>query len=152
MSTRKVWHPYFVRLVHTSTLLRSVELSKEWQRVSDCWKSVTLSLLCQTIPHFWELSKGFMTMGKVWYYPNFVRLFHTSKPLRSVELSKEWQRVHDWGESATISLLCQTIPHFHTSEKCGTKERMTSSSWLGGKCDSILTLSDYSTLPHFSEV
>ena len=25
-------------------------------------------------------------MGKVWHYPEFVRLFHTSTPLRSVEL------------------------------------------------------------------
>ena len=30
-----------------------------------------------------------MTRGKVRQYPNFVRLFHTSTPLRSVELSKE---------------------------------------------------------------
>ena len=62
-----------------------------------------------------------MTGGKVQQYPYFVRLFHTSTPLRSVELSEEWQTVHDWRESATLSLLCQTIPHFHTSEKCRTK-------------------------------
>ena len=30
------------------------------------------------------------------------------------------------GESATISLLCQTFPHFHTSEKCGTKDEKES--------------------------
>ena len=47
-------------LFHTSTPLRSVELSKEWQKVHD-W-------------------------GKVRQYPYFVRLFHTSTPLRSVEL------------------------------------------------------------------
>ena len=42
--------------------------------------------------------------GEVRQYPNFVRLLHTSTPLRSVELSKEWQEVHDWGGgSATIS-------------------------------------------------
>ena len=57
-----------------------------------------------------------MTRGKVWHYPYFVRLFHTSTPLKSVELSKEWQ-----------------------------------GSWLGKKWDVILTLSDYSTLPHFWE-
>ena len=38
-----------------------------------------------------------MTGGKVRQYPHFVRLFHTSTPLRSVELSKEWQGVHDLG-------------------------------------------------------
>ena len=53
-------YPYFVRLFHTSTPLRSVELSKEWQGVHD-W-------------------------GKVWRYPYFVGFFHTSTPLRSVEL------------------------------------------------------------------
>ena len=90
-----------------STPLRSVELSKEWQRVHD-W-------------------------GKVRHYPDFVRLFHTSTPLRSVELSKEWQAVHDWGRSATISFLCQTIPHFHTSEKCGTKSKKWRNSGFHGQ-------------------
>ena len=33
--------------------------------------------------------KGFMNGRKVRQYPYFVRLFHTSTPLRSVELSKE---------------------------------------------------------------
>ena len=56
------------------------------------------------------------------HYPYFVGLFHTSTPLRSVELSKELQGVSACGKSATISLLCQTFPHFHTSEKCGTKD------------------------------
>ena len=63
-----------------------------------------------------------MTGGKVRQYPYFVRLFHTSAPLRSVELSKEWQGVSACGKSVTLSLLCQTFPHFHTSEKCGTKD------------------------------
>ena len=45
----------------------------------------------------------------------------TSTPLRSVELSKEWQRFRDQGKSVTLSLLCQTFPHFHTSKKCETK-------------------------------
>ena len=54
-------------------------------------------------------------------YPYFGRLFHTSTPLRSMELSKELQGVSACGKSATISLLPQTFPHFHTSEKCGTK-------------------------------
>ena len=67
-----------------------------------------------------------MPVGKVWHYPYFVRLFHTSTPLRSVELSKELQGVSACGESATISLLCHTIPHFHTSEKCGTKDEKES--------------------------
>ena len=63
-----------------------------------------------------------MSGGNVRQYPYFVRLFHISTPLRSVELREEWQGVHDCEKSATISgLLCQTIPHFHTSEKGGTK-------------------------------
>ena len=41
-----------------------------------------------------ELSKkwqGVLIRGRVRQYPNFVRLFHTSTPLRSVELSKKWR-------------------------------------------------------------
>ena len=30
---------------------------------------------------------------KVWQYPDFVRLFHTSTPLKRVELCKEWRGV-----------------------------------------------------------
>ena len=50
------------------------------------------------------------------HYPDFVRVFHTSSPLRSVELSKERQRLLGWGKSAKkcdiiLTLLCQTIPH-----------------------------------------
>ena len=58
-------YPYFVRLFQTSTPLRSVELSKERQRVHD-W-------------------------GKVRQYLYFVRLFQTSTPLRSVVLRKKWR-------------------------------------------------------------
>ena len=59
-SLEKVWrYPYFSRLFHTSTALRSVELSKEWQGVRE-----------------WI---------RVWQYPQFVRIFHISTPLRSVE-------------------------------------------------------------------
>ena len=52
----------------------------------------------------------------MWHYPDFVRVFHTSSPLRSVELSKERQRLLGWGKSAKkcdiiLTLLCQTIPH-----------------------------------------
>ena len=39
-----------------------------------------------------------MTGGKVRQYPYFVGLFHNFTPLRGVELSKEWQRVHDGGK------------------------------------------------------
>ena len=93
----KVWHyPQFVRRFHTSTPLRSVELSKEWQ--------------------------GVLNRGKVRQYPDFVRLFHTSTPLRSVELSKERQRFRDQGKSVTLSWLCQTFPHFYTSEKYRNKD------------------------------
>ena len=57
-------YPYFVRLFHTSTPLRSVELRIEKEsRVHD-W-------------------------GKVRQYPYFVRLLQTSTPLRSVELNKK---------------------------------------------------------------
>ena len=50
------------------------------------------------------------------HYPDFVRIFHTSSSLRSVELSKERQRLLGWGKSAKkcdiiLTLLCQTIPH-----------------------------------------
>ena len=76
-------YPYFVGLLHTSRPLRSVELSKEWQRVHD-W-------------------------GKVRQYPDFVRLFHTSRPLRSVELrmKKESRDLvastgHLWARKSTL--------------------------------------------------
>ena len=49
-----------------------------------------------------------MTREKGWHYPDFFRLFHTSTPLRSVELGMR-------KESMVIS-------HFHTSEKCKTKD------------------------------
>ena len=68
-----------------------------------------------------------VTQGKCDFLTQLVRLFHTSTPLRSVELSKEkgsWMGGGGGGgggESATISLICQTIPNFHTSEKCRTK-------------------------------
>ena len=59
-------YPYFVRLFHTSTPLRGVELrTKKESRVHD-W-------------------------GKVRQYPYFVRLLQTSTPLRSVELNKKWR-------------------------------------------------------------
>ena len=68
-------YPYFDGRFHTSTPLRSVELSKEWQRVHD-W-------------------------GKVRQYPFFVRLLHTSTPLRSVELSKRWRNSGFHGQGWT---------------------------------------------------
>ena len=53
MTREEVWHyPDFVRIFHTSTHLRSVELSKEYD-------------------------KGFVTREEVRYYSDFVRLFHT---------------------------------------------------------------------------
>ena len=79
-------YPHFVRLFHTSTPLRSVELSKEWQGIHDWWK--------------------------LRQYPYFVRLFHTSTSLRSVELSKEWQGVHDWGK---LRQYPRFVRLFHTS-------------------------------------
>ena len=50
------------------------------------------------------------------HYPDFVRIFHTSSSVRSVELNKERQRLLGWGKSAKkcdiiLTLLCQTIPH-----------------------------------------
>ena len=53
-----------------------------------------------------------MTGGKVRQYPYFVRLFHTSTPLGSVELSKEWQRVHDCGKVRQYPYF---VGLFHTS-------------------------------------
>ena len=53
------------------------------------------------------------------HYPDSVRVFHTSSPLRSVELGKERQRLLGWGKNA---------------KKCDITD---------------LALSDYSTLPHF---
>ena len=54
-----------------------------------------------------------MTRGKVWHCPNLVRLFHTSTPLRSVELGMRKER--------------RAISHFHTSDKCRTKDEKESS-------------------------
>ena len=53
------------------------------------------------------------------HYTDFVKLFHTSTPLKSVELSKERQRLLGRGKSAKtcdiiLTLLCQTIPHSFT--------------------------------------
>ena len=50
------------------------------------------------------------------HYPDFVRIFHTSSSVRSVELNKERQRLLSLGKSAKkcdiiLTLLCQTIPH-----------------------------------------
>ena len=42
--------------------------------------------------------------------------------------------------------------HFHNSEKCRTKYRMTKSSLLGEKCEIIPSLSVFFTLPHPWEV
>ena len=42
-----------------------------------------------------------MTGGKVRQYPYFVRLFHTSTPLRSVELSKKWRNSGFHGQGWT---------------------------------------------------
>ena len=42
-----------------------------------------------------------MTGGKVRQYPNFVRLLHTSTPLRSVELSKKWRNSGFHGQGWT---------------------------------------------------
>ena len=52
-----------------------------------------------------------MTGGKLRQYPHFFRLFHTSTPLRSVELSKEWQGIHDWGKLRQYSYFVRL---FHT--------------------------------------
>ena len=69
-------YPYFVRLFHISTPLRSVELREEWQ--------------------------GFMTVRKARRYPAyFVRLFHTSTPLRRVVLSKKWRNSGFQGQGWT---------------------------------------------------
>ena len=42
-----------------------------------------------------------MTGGKVRQYPYFVGLLHTSTPLRSVELSKEWRNSGFHGQGWT---------------------------------------------------
>ena len=42
-----------------------------------------------------------MTEGKVWPYPDFVRLLNTSTPLRSVELSKKWRKSGFHGQGWT---------------------------------------------------
>ena len=110
---------------HTSTPLRRVKLSKEWQRVLNRGKSETISLLCHTIPHFphlcevWKLSKEWQRVhdwGKVRQYPYFVGLFHTSTPLRSVELSKKWRNSGFHGQGWTwLSLLGFNWKAWHIS-------------------------------------
>ena len=79
-----------------------------------------------------------MTGGKVRQYPHFVRLFHTSTPLWSVELSKEWQGVHDLGGGGEVRqypyFVWQTIPHFHTSEKCVQRSKKWRNSGFHGQC------------------
>ena len=49
-----------------------------------------------------------MTEGKVWQYPDFVRLFNTSTPLRSVELSKKWRKSGFHGQGLT-RLSCDAL-------------------------------------------
>ena len=48
-----------------------------------------------------------MTGGKVWHYPYFVGLFHTSTPLRSVELSKKWRNSGFHGQGWTCPVYIQ---------------------------------------------
>ena len=90
MSRGKVWqYPDFVRLFHTSTPLRSVELCKEWRGVR-------------------------ATRRKVGHYSHFVRLFTTASapphPLRSVELSKEGKNSGFHGQGWTwLSLKVLTV-------------------------------------------
>ena len=90
MSRGKVWqYPDFVRLFHTSTPLRSVELCKEWRGVR-------------------------ATRRRVGHYSHFVRLFTTASapphPLRSVELSKEGKNSGFHGQGWTwLSLKVLTV-------------------------------------------
>ena len=55
---------------------------------------------------------------KVWQYPDFVRLFHTSTPLRSVELCKEWRgvratrrKVEDYSHFVRLFTTALASPH-----------------------------------------
>jgi len=61
---------------------------------------VRIKLYCKS--YFKEWSPFRMS-----HYPDFVRLFHTSTHLRSVELGMRKEG--------------RVISHFHTSEKCRTK-------------------------------
>ena len=118
-------------LIPSSTPVKG--LSKEWQGVHDQGKSVTIYILTlsdfSTLPHLWEVwnyvknNKGFVTGGNVRHYPDFVRLFHTSTPLNSVELSKEWQGVRATrGKVGDYSHFVRLFTTSSTpSEKCGTK-------------------------------
>ena len=81
---------------------------------------MTLSLLCQTIPHFHTFGKCTtklsMTEGSgVGKSVAFVRPSHTSTHLRSVELGMRKEKT--------------VISHFNTSEKCRTKDSVS------GRCD-----------------
>ena len=91
--------------------------------IIDLSHSYSLQYLLDGLIHIMGTGEfEFVTRGKVWDYPDFVRLFHTSTPLRSVEQSKEWQLGGLWlRKSVTLSWLCQTIPYFQTSDKCRTK-------------------------------
>ena len=76
-------------------------------------------------------SSSFFTMYSVLHFSWSMEVWNN---LTSKELSKEWQGAHDWGKCETISCLCQTIQHFHTStplrsEKLG-KEWQGASYWV----------------------
>ena len=88
----------------SSTLLRSrcgsVEKSNEVRRMS----------------HFSPSHEPFVILYLV---PHFSEVFYSTEVCNCLMMMS--QRFRDQGKSVTVSLLCQTFPHFHTSKKCGTK-------------------------------
>ena len=116
-------HPNF----HTSQRCRSVEKSEKVKIMSPFSLRHDPSVILYLVLHFSEVWK----CGIVWQSKDNVTLFPWSRTLcysllsstllRGVEVEKKDKAFMTGGKCATISLLCRTIPHFHTSEKCGTK-------------------------------
>ena len=140
--------PVIIPALLSSTLLRCVELWMNSLRKTGYSRTFPpvinpLSFFTHLVPDFPEVWK----CGIVWQIQDIVALFSSIITLYNVlsstllwsvevwsnlrieELSKELQGVCDWGRQETISWLCLTIPHLHTSTPLRSEELST--EWQG---------------------
>ena len=111
----------FLTKFHTSQRCWTVEKFDKVRVISHFPPSHEPLVILYLVPHFsevWKCGIEGSWLGKK--CDIILTLPDHSTLLRSVELSKEWQKVRDYGKSVTLSWLCQTIPHFYNFEKSGT--------------------------------
>jgi len=83
---------------------KSNDLRKEWHRDHDYGKSVTLSWLCQTIPHFSHSHEPFVILYLV---PHFSEVW---------KCGKVWQSNNNVTRFPLSRNLCRSLPVLHFSE------------------------------------